>query len=83
MNLPENIRLHEPFRFYRFSTGWWAVSIINISIRKTRSVIFKPVYFCRYAHIKFVVVLLGQSILASLFARAQVTTKLLFLHSRS
>ncbi|KLQ27879.1 hypothetical protein ABF71_20140, partial [Enterobacter hormaechei subsp. steigerwaltii] len=28
-----------PFRFTGSSTGRWAVSIINISIRKTRSVI--------------------------------------------
>ncbi|PQM83891.1 hypothetical protein C5673_28080 [Klebsiella quasipneumoniae] len=30
---------NEPFRFTGSSTGRWAVSIINISIRKTRSVI--------------------------------------------
>ncbi|MDU1436723.1 MAG: hypothetical protein E6928_26370, partial [Citrobacter freundii] len=39
MNLQKIYGFNEPFRFTGSSTGRWAVSIINISIRKTRSVI--------------------------------------------
>ena len=36
MNLQKIYGFNEPFRFTGSSTGRWAVSIINISIRKTR-----------------------------------------------
>ncbi|HBX3211364.1 TPA: hypothetical protein MHW15_27965 [Klebsiella pneumoniae] len=36
MNLQKIYGFNEPFRFTGSSTGRWAVSIINISIRKTQ-----------------------------------------------
>jgi hypothetical protein len=83
MNLQKKYGFSEPFRYTGPSTGRRAVRIINNQYPQNQISDCLNRFISRYASQVCCRVVNAQAIMASLFARAQVTTKLHFRPSNS